>query len=316
MFRLLILLTQSIGPRLLVGLFIVAAPVLSPTRSCAQDLDPRAYANIPVGMNFVALGYGYSEGSVTADASAAIEDAEVDAHAAIVGYARSIDFFGRSGKVDAIVSAVCTSGSALLQGVRGSRDVCGMGDPRLRLSVNLFGAPALTLKEFSKYRQNFIVGASLQVIAPLGQYNSDRILNVGTNRWTFKPEFGISKRIGSLTLELSQNVSIYTDNDDFVGGQRLERDPMFASQLHVIYGLRSGIWASVDGTYYTGGRTEADGVRKDDQQENTRFGFTISVPVTKRHSLKLLGSTGTTSRIGTDFDAIGVAWLYRWGGGI
>jgi hypothetical protein len=310
------LLGQPIGLRTVASLLLVAAMVFAASPSRAQDLDPRAYANIPVGMNFLILGYGYTEGSVTADASVALEDGNVDGHAAISAYARSIDFFGRSGKVDAIVAGACLSGSAVLQGVPGSRDICGLADPRVRISVNLFGAPALTLEEFSKYRQNLIIGASLQVTAPLGQYSSDKILNVGTNRWTFKPELGISKRIGSLTLELSQSVAAYTDNDDFVGGQRVERDPMFATQIHAIYSLRSGIWASIDGTYYSGGRTTLDGDRKDDRQENTRLGFTIALPITRQHSLKLFGSTGSSSRIGTDFDTIGVAWQYRWGGGI
>ena len=192
----------------------------------------------------------------------------------------------------------------------------GLGDPRLRLSVNLYGAPALTLKEFAGYRPDLIVGVSLQVSSPLGQYDDDRLVNIGTNRWSVKPELGISKTFGRLTLELAAGVSFYTANHDFFGGKTREQDPLYSVQGHVIYSLRSGIWLAVDGTYYTGGRTTIDGVEGNDLQSNTRVGLTVALPVTRRHSIKLYASTGASTRTGSDFDVVGIAWQYRWGGGL
>jgi hypothetical protein len=104
--------------------------------------------------------------------------------------------------------------------------VAGLADPRLRLSVNFYGAPALSTQEFASYRQDVIVGASLQVTAPVGQYGSARLVNIGTNRWPFKPEFGISKAVGPVTLELTAAATYFTDNDNFFGGSALAVDPI------------------------------------------------------------------------------------------
>jgi hypothetical protein len=141
-------------------------------------------------------------------------------------------------------------------------------------------------------------------------------VNIGTNRWAFKPELGISKGLGPLTLELATGVSFYTDNRDFLGGQTRAQDPIYSIQGHVIYSLRSGIWLAVDGTYYTGGRTTIDGVEGNDLQKNWRVGLTVALPVNRHNSLKLYASTGVFTRTGSDFDTVGVAWQYRWGGGL
>ena len=86
----------------------------------------------------------------------------------------------------------------------------------------LYGAPALSLEEFRDYEPDVIIGTSLEVTAPLGQYNSDKLLNIGTNRWSFKPEVGISKTLGSWTLELATGVRFYTDKNNFLDGRTLQ----------------------------------------------------------------------------------------------
>ena len=281
----------------------------------AQDLEPRAYSNSPVGLNFLILGYGYSHGDVAFDTSVPIEDAKLTVHGTFLAYARALDVFGRAGKLDVVLPYAWLSGTALVAGQLRERDVSGFGDPRVRLSVLLYGAPALSLTEFSEYTPDLIVGASLAVSAPLGQYDSDKLVNIGTNRWSVKPELGISKTLGALTLELDTSVTFYTTNDDFFGGRTLKRDPLFAMQGHAIYQTRWGIWGALDATYYTGGRTTIDGQRAE-PDKNLRVGGTIAIPLDRRNSLKLYGSTGAISRAGGSFDAIGIAWQYRWGGGL
>ena len=267
-------------------------------------------------MNFLIAGYSYTTGGVVTDPVIPLENGSVQTHGTILAYARALDVWGKSGKVDVVLPYTWASGSAEFAGQPQEREVSGLGDPRLRFSVNLYGAPALSFKEFVDYRQDLIVGASLQVSAPLGQYDADRLLNIGTNRWTIKPELGISKALGPLTLELAAGVSFYTDNPDFLSGQTLSQDPVYSIQGHVIYSLRSGIWVALDGTYYTGGRTTIDGVEGNELQNNWRVGLTIALPVNRHNSLKLYASTGVSTRTGGDFDTVGVAWQYRWGGGL
>ena len=282
----------------------------------AQDLEPRAYANTPVGMNFLIAGYGYSKGGLATDPSVPLTNAKLHTHVAVLAYARSLDIWGKSGKVDVVLPYGWVSGNADFMGQPREREVDGFGDPRIRISVNFHGAPALSLPQFASYEQDLIIGASLQVSAPLGQYDADKLVNIGTNRWSVRPELGISKALGPLTLELAADVTFYTDNHDFLGGQTREQDPIYSVQGHLIYHLRSGIWVAIDGNYYTGGRTTVDGVRGDDLQKNSRVGATVALPVNRYHSVKLYASTGVSTRTGSDFDTIGIAWQYRWGGGL
>ena len=159
----------------------------------AQDLEPRAYTNTPTGMNFLLAGYAYSTGTVGADPAVPLTDTHVNIHTALVAYARSLDLWGTSGKVDVILPYAWASGSGTLAGHIMTRNIDGFGDARFLLSVNLYGAPALTLKEFENYEQDTIIGVSVRVSAPTGQYDPEKLLNIGANRWSFKPEFGISK---------------------------------------------------------------------------------------------------------------------------
>lgn len=282
----------------------------------AQELEPRLYSNTPVGMNFLLVGYGYSEGSVLTDPSVPLENGSVKLHGPFIGYIRSIDLWGKSAKVDGILAQACASGSAEFQGELRERDVCGIADPRFRLSVNLYGAPALTLKEFTSYKQDVIVGASMQVGVPLGQYDSDKLLNIGTNRWFIKPEIGGSKTIGQLTLESAGAVTFFTNNNNFLGGKEKEQDPLYSLQGHLVYSLKSGVWLAFDGTYYRGGQTTIDGVTSDDLQENARVGLTLAVPVNRYNSIKIYANTGVFTRTGGDYDSIGIAWQIRWGAGL
>ena len=196
----------------------------------AQDLEPRAYVNTPVGLNFLIAGYGYMAGGVATDPALPLENADIKVQSALLAYARALDVWGMSGKVDVVVPYAWLSGSADVMGQPREREVSGFADPRLRFSVNLYGAPALSLQEFANYRQDLIIGASLQVSAPLGQYDADKLVNIGTNRWSFKPELGIGKALGPLRLEHSTGVTLYTDNHDFFGGKTRAQAPIYSVQ--------------------------------------------------------------------------------------
>ena len=67
-------------------------------------------------------------------------------------------------------------------------------------------------------------------------------------------------------------------------------------------------------TFYTGGRTTMDGIKDNNQLENSRLGATLALPVNRYNSIKLYYSTGVSVRSGSDFDAAGIAWQYRFGG--
>jgi len=292
-----------------------AAALLLCAAARAQDLEPRSYVNTPVGMNFLIGGYAYFDGDMEFDPALPVADGHYHMNTVVAAYARSFGLWGNSAKFDVIVPYSSFSGAALMKGTIRDRVIDGYNDPRFRVSMNFYGAPALSFKEFAQYKQDLIVGASLQVTAPLGQYDNSRLVNLGNNRWSFKPELGISKAWGQWTAEIAPGVTFYTDNNDFNLGGTLSQDPLYSVQGHVVYSFKSGIWLAADGTYYSGGRTTINGVRNQNLQSNTRGGLTLAVPVDRYNSIKLYASGGTSTRTGTQFNAVGVAWQYRWGGG-
>lgn len=295
-------------------LFLVLAAGASVAR--AQEIEPRAYSNIPVGVNFLLAGYARSDGGLSADPSLPLDNADLRTDSTALAYARGIEVRGVSGKVDVVVPFAWISGTADYAGQPQQRRVSGFGDPRFRFSLNLHGAPALAVKELASYRQDTIVGISVQVSAPLGQYDGTRLINVGTNRWFAKTELGVSKALGPWTLELAPAITLFSDNDDFLGGRTREQDPVYSVQGGVIYGFPRGIWIALSGTYYTGGRTTVDGVEGNDLQKNSLAAVTLALPIDRNNSIKLYASTGVATRIGTDADTFSVAWQHRWGGGL
>ncbi len=296
--------------RLVFYLFLISELVLKTAQ--AQDLEPRLHANLPTGLNFLVAGYVYSEGGVSTDAASPIQNANLKIDSQVLAYARSLSMFGNSSKLDLILPSACLSGSAEVAGVSRERNVCGLYDPRVRLVTNFYGAPALSTKEFASYVQDTILGASLQLGAPLGQYDADKLVNIGNNRWLIKPEFGASKKMGAFTFESSTAISFFTENDNFFAGQQRQQDPVYSIESHLIYGHSSGIWGSLDANLYWGGRTTVDGVQNDDFQANQRLGLTLGVPISGSHSFKFYASGGAYARTDNNYNSLGVSWLYRW----
>jgi hypothetical protein len=292
------------------------AVLLGPAIALAQSLEPRAYANAPVGLNFFVAGYAYSTGGVALDPSVPLENGHARVHAVPLAYVRSLDVFGSAGSIAVVLPFAQLSGSATLNGAEAAREISGIADPAIRLTVNFHGAPAMGMGEFREYRQDLIVGASLLVTAPLGQYDANRAANLGTNRWSAKPELGLSQALGPWTVELSAGATYFTKNDDFLQGNVREQDPLYSAQLHLTRQLGRGMWGALSTTYYEGGRSRLNGVARDDAQSGSRVGLTFSFPLARQYTLKFYASTGIYARTGTDFDTVGIAWQYLWGGGL
>ena len=290
-------------------LFFLAAAV----QTHAGEIEPRAYVNTPVGVHFLLAGYVNSDGGLSTPGSSPLKDAELKIHTGVLAYARTLDVWGRSGKFDVILPFSDLSGTAMVSGQQRERDISGFNDPLFRFSVNFFGAPALSVREFADYRQDVILGASVQLSAPLGQYDGTKLVNLGNNRWFFKPDVGISKAWGAFTLEFSSGVYIFTRNDNYFGGSTLEQDPVYNVQAHATYNLGRGVWAAVSGTYDHGGRTTTNGARNDDLLNNSRVGATLALPVDRKNSVKLYASGGVHTSAGSDFTLLGILWQHRWG---
>lgn len=280
----------------------------------AQELEPRAYSPNPTGANFVLLGYGHSRGSIVFDAALPFSDVRASLHSTSLVYGRTFGLFGRSAAATAVLPYVWGSVEGNVGEERRRITRSGLADARLRLSMNLVGGPALAPSQFAKRRPRTTLGASLQVAGPSGQYDPAKLINIGANRWSIKPELGLSHPVGRFWLELYGGLWFFTPNPDFFGGSRREQQPIATLQAHASYTFRPRLWLAGDATFYRGGRTTVDGGAETDLQSNSRLGVTVALPTGRRHSLKLAWATGVTTRIGGDFDSLAIGWQVLWFG--
>lgn len=278
----------------------------------AQELEPRMLTNVPVGTNFVGVGYAYSSGNILLDASIPIDDLDAKLHTALTAYVHAFDFFGKSAKVDVIVPWAQGFWDGYYEGTDTSTSRMGLGDPRFRLSVNLIGAPALSAKEYASYQQKTIVGVSLQIIDPIGTYYSDKLINLGSNRWTFKPQIGVSHKANKWYYEGYVGVWIYGDNANFNNGNRLKQKPIVTTKVHVIHSFGKGIWAALDLGYAYGGKTTLNDVQRDDQISTVRTGLTVAAALHPQHSIKMAVYSGKRIKYGPDFNAVALIYQFRW----
>jgi hypothetical protein len=277
-----------------------------------QQLEPRAFAPNPVGAHFVLGSMVHTEGDVLLDASSPIEDFRINLNVYAAGYGQTFALGDRVASFAIVAPYADGRASGTLNGEPRSVSRAGPGDLILRITASLMPGSALDPATFARHTPDRTLGASLVIVAPTGEYFSDKLINIGTNRWAFKPELGGARQFGRWGVDGSIGAWFYTVNDDYFGGSRRKQDPIGAVQGHVSYTFRPRLWLAADVTWYTGGRTQIDGVSQGDRQENSRAGLTLSVPVSTRQSVKLSWSTGTSTRIGGDFDSVSLAWQYLW----
>jgi len=298
-------------------LFLVLILTSSHQTAQTQELDPRSYINIPIEQNFFGLVYAYTDGDIHTSPDVPIEDLTLRVDGQSLAYVRTFSIFGSSAKFDASVGHACTSGKASFEGDNVSRSFCGVTDARMRLNYNFYGAPALKLKDYASYKKGVVVGASLQLSMPTGEYDTDYVFNIGSNRWFVKPEIGISIpmdkwNLSKWEIDFSLGGKFFSDNDEFKKTSNLKQDPIYNLQMHLIYDISPGHWISLNTNYFQGGETYLDGVKSSITRGNERAGLTYSYAVNSQHSLKLLANTGVTTRLGNDSNAYGLGWAYRW----
>jgi hypothetical protein len=285
----------------------------APRGAAAQDLEPRSYAAAPIGMHFLGVAASRSSGDVVVDPSLPIDDVRATVGSIALAGGTTFDLFGRTAFVFAALPIARVSASGRVGETTGHASRTGLADPRIKLSVNVIGGRALTPREFAVAARPTIVGVSLVVVPPIGQYDRTKLVNIGANRWSFKPEIGISHVVRKWTFDGYAGSWLFTANDEYYTGSSLRTQrPIVALQGHVSYAPGRRWWVAIDGTWYSGGTSEIDRVPKADLQRNSRLGVTLSLPLAQQQSLKIATSAGATTRFGGDFTTIGIAWQRSW----
>jgi len=286
-----------------------------------QDLAPRAYIITPIHTNAVTLTYSFSTGNIIFDGSLPITDATAKVSTPVLTLFHTLDFFGRSANMTASLPYGVGNFRGTVADAEAKAYRSGLLDSSFRFSVNLKGGPAMDQRDFVKWRQKTLLGVSIRVVAPTGQYDSAKLINYGSNRWAFKPEIGLSQRRGHWVVDTYGALWFFTANHDFFSpnpafpkNTRTERS-VFAFEGHLSYDVKPRLWASLDGNFWAGGSTSLNGVEKPNTgQRNSRIGATVSVPVSQRQALKVSYSRGAYIRYGGNYDTVSVAWQYSWQG--
>ena len=283
----------------------------------SQELEPRRWSHIPIGTNFAGGGYSYTEADILFDPALRIENVKMEMHTWAVKYIRSFELFQKSARIGFIQGFREGRWTGLVDGVHRSIKRSGLSDSILRFAINLYGAPPLEGEEFAAYRAKVdaetIVGTALLVQLPTGDYMHDKLINLGTNRYTFRPQLGVVHNWGKWSMELTGEVWLYTDNNDFFNGNKLEQDPLCTVETHLVYTFRPGLWAAAGAGYGYGGESTVSGAEKNDRKGNLGWALSVGYPITRQLGIKVgyLG-TRTQESTGQDTDSIAVSFLVFW----
>jgi hypothetical protein len=275
-----------------------------------QDLEPRAYANVPKGINVLAVGYGVNVGNVLTDASLPVKDFKITTQILALNYIHSFALAKKLARIQVSLPLADMHGKLKLneEDVTGTRT--GFADMRIRFGVNLTGSPALEKKDFRQYQEKAIFGVSFVTSVPTGKYYEDKMINIGNNRWAFKPEMGVSRRFKHVYAEAYLGTWFYTNNTEYMTNKVLKQKPTVTLQGHASYYFKNQMWVGLNTNWYKVGETTIDGVVSSDVLNDWRIGATFSSPISKTQSLRLQLHTGLLSNIGLNYDSVTLAYQH------
>jgi hypothetical protein len=279
----------------------------------AQEMEPRSYSVVPVGLHAAQLAYTFSGGDVVSGLNSPVQNLNVNASIIGLGYVQTFSVFKKLGRIAVGLPYVFLNGTANVVGVDTAASRNGFGDARIKFGINLLGSPVLAPKDFQKFQEHTVLGASVAFSVPIGQYYSDKLINIGSNRWGIKPEIGVSHREGRLFYECYAGVWFYTENNQYFNKSTLSQNPLFSFQAHMDYTFKHGKYVAINGGFASGGETSLNAVQRFDDQENWRIGVTFSTPIfNKQQSVKLMFNTGVATRAGQNYTAVTLAYQYAW----
>ncbi|HTS56586.1 MAG TPA: transporter [Terriglobales bacterium] len=298
-------------------LFCFAVAVLHlPGEAWAQFTDAHSYDNTPVGTNQIELSYTYVHANSSIDTSLIIAGAKLNLNQGMISYARYFGLFNRTMWAEAGVPIAGLSGS--VSGTRIQGSINGAGDSSYQIAMLLKGGPALTVEQFEGYKPTTTLGVSFTLTAPSGQYNASKILDLGSDRWLFKPEIALSQPFGpeqKWQVDTYANAYFYTDNTSYRGREILHQQPLPGFEGHLSYSFNDSVWVSVDTRYSFGAITFLNGVDQNNGQQNFILGSEMNVSINTRNSLLFEFAKAPVHQNGPALTGFTVKYDYTWGKG-
>ena len=285
-------------------------------QAIAQFTDPHSYDNTPVGLNQLELSYAYVHANASIDTSFIITDAKLNLNQGKIDYTHYFGFLHRLLWVEAAVPFANLSGSVSGTSIHGS--VTGVGDSNYALGILLKGGPALSAAQFEDYKPTTTLGVSLTMSAPTGLYHPSRILNLGSDRWWFKPEIALAHPFGpeqKWEVETYANIYVYTDNTSYHGREILRQQPLPGVEGHISYSFNDRFWASLDTRYSFRGTTAVNGIDQNNAQRNFILGSEMDISLNSRNSLVFEFAKAVVHHNGPALVGFSVKYDYIWGKG-
>jgi len=283
----------------------------------ALEFEPRRWAHLPMGNNFAGVGYLYTEADILVNPATRLENVEMKLHTVAGKYIRTFELFGKSARIDIGQGYQEGDWTGLVDGVQASASRNGLSDTMVRFAVNLYGAPPLSGKEFGAYRSRVdvetIVGMALVMRFPTGDYKEDKLINLGKNRFTFRPQFGVTHTRGKWTAEVTTDLVFFTENDEFFNGNTLEQDPLFVIRGNIIHTFRPGFWVGAGFGYDYGGENSVNGIDSNNRMQEIGWALSLAYPINRRAgiSFKYIG-TRTQESTGLDTDTLTAGLSFAW----
>ena len=283
----------------------------------ALEFEPRRWAHLPMNTNFAGVGYAYTEADILVNPATRLEDVEMKLHTVVGKYIRTFELFDKSARIDIGQGYQKGDWTGLVDGVPASASRSGWADTMARFAINLYGAPPLSGKEYGAYRSKAnvetIVGMALVVRFPTGDYMDDKLINLGKNRFTFRPQLGATHTRGKWTAEVTADLAFFTENDEFFNGNTLEQDPLFVIRGNLIHTFRPGFWVSAGFGYDYGGENSVNGIDSDNRMQDIGWALSLAYPINRRSgiSFKYIG-TRTQESTGLDSDTITAGVSFAW----
>jgi hypothetical protein len=293
-----------------------SAALCFPRALYAQFTDARTYSEGRVGLNSLEFTYAYVRANASIDTSLVVGSANLGLNKGTLSYTHNFGMFGQMAWVTANVPFASLEGSVAAGNTSGSTS--GMGDSSLELAVLLKGGRALSAADLATYTRTLIVGMSLTVGAPTGQYDGNKVLNLGSHRWSFKPELGISYPFGAerkWEVDGYINVYFFTDNTAFQGMEILHQEPLPGVEAHLSYSVTPSLWVSLDTRYAFRGETVVDGLEQNNPQENLILGAEASWAPDSHNSLDIVFAKALVHKNAPAFTGVSLSYIYSWSGG-
>ena len=257
-------------------------------------------------------------------------NADVEADIMIASWARHMTLFNRpstlsvnlaAGSVDLDASASLDSPfvpPGELPGTAFSQSSSGYADPSVQLDINLAGTtPLISTVDLVNYEPTWTVDAAVMLAFPVGEYDEDKLVNMGLNRWygrlalPIKYHFGVFSPGYMSSFELIPSVWIFEENDDFLG-QTLDNDPLWQIEAHLTRDFTGTFYGSLDLLYRSGFQSEIDGVEVGDEVDIGDFGFTLNFHVTDNLAIRTSYSSNVFGDNAIDNSLLRIQFVYAW----